>query len=272
VIDLGHYIHGLECRNGIWTASDIQEISYPEHGNSLFYDIEDNSFWFLNRNRLISQLVRKYSIEGPIFDVGGGNGFVSSALCALGKDTVLVEPGLEGCLNGLRRGLRYIINNTFNSINYLPDSIPNIGLFDVMEHIEDPVDFLKLIYANMNTGGRLFITVPAYQCLWSDEDKDAGHYRRYTEKELFNLLSGNGFKILLSSYFFSSLVFPIFLFRTIPSKMGFYKITAGQTSKQHTPSIGTRILNFITKLELNRIERGKSILFGSSIVIVAEKK
>jgi len=35
-------------------------------------------------------------------------------------------------------------------------------------------------------GGTLILTVPTYKILWSNEDSEAGHYRRYKIKEIKN--------------------------------------------------------------------------------------
>lgn len=176
------FIRDLKFQNGIWLASETQNISYPSDGNNTCYTIEDNSFWFNNRNKIIYEVVKTYSINGPIFDIGGGNGFVSSYLDKNGFETVLVEPGIDGCVNGRNRGLQNIINSNFDTMHFYPNSIPNIGIFDVLEHVEKQDQFLKTLHTSMLTNGILFITVPAFKKLWSEEDKQAGHFRRYRTK------------------------------------------------------------------------------------------
>ena len=42
----------------------------------------------------------------PLFDIGGGNGFVANYLSKKGFETILVEPGIDGCINGRERGLK----------------------------------------------------------------------------------------------------------------------------------------------------------------------
>lgn len=115
MLTIDEFLHDLKFKDEIWQAFEIAKISYPEHGNNSFYEIEDQSFWFKNRNKIIYEVIKKYSISGPIFDVGGGNGFVSNFLSKLGFETVLVEPGINGCINGKQRGLKNIINSNFDS-------------------------------------------------------------------------------------------------------------------------------------------------------------
>ena len=63
-------------------AIGSEAISYPEEGNEACFQIEDQSFWFRHRNNCIQELVRKFppNGKGPIFDVGGGNGFVAKGM------------------------------------------------------------------------------------------------------------------------------------------------------------------------------------------------
>ena len=166
MIDLNKFLHDLEFQDGIWQSQKLGKISYPESGNNLYYNIEDQSYWFKNRNKIIFEVIKKFSIDGPIFDVGGGNGFVVNYLINNGFETVLVEPGIDGCMNGKERGLKYIINSFFDKTHFYPNSIPNIGLFDVLEHIENPSDFLKTLNAitdsewqNIHHGTCLFLSL-----------------------------------------------------------------------------------------------------------------
>jgi SAM-dependent methyltransferase len=273
MIILDEVIRDLKFQDGIWKALEIENISYPSYGNNSCYEIEDQSFWFKNRNKIIYEIIKIYSITGPIFDVGGGNGFVSSYLSKRGFQTVLIEPGINGCMNGRARGLKNIINSNFDTIHFCPNSIPNIGIFDVLEHIEDQHQFLKILHTNMIPDGRLFITVPSFKTLWSDEDNQAGHYRRYRIKELVKLLNSNRFDVLYKSYFFSLLVIPIFLLRTIPSIFGLYKIGSKQFKEQHLSNpCASKLLDQLMKFELYKVKGDRTIFFGSSLLIVAKKR
>ncbi|MFC1630589.1 hypothetical protein ACFL2N_01475 [Pseudomonadota bacterium] len=80
--------------DGIWYSSDNQNISYPSDGNENCFTIEDNSFWFKHRNECIIAIFKSYppNDNGMIFDIGGGNGFVSLGLTKGGFDVALVEP------------------------------------------------------------------------------------------------------------------------------------------------------------------------------------
>lgn len=272
-IIIENYTQNLKFQNGFWQIPELDKISYPSDGNNLCFDIEGQSFWFKNRNRIIFEIINKYSISGPIFDVGGGNGFVANYLCNNGFETILVEPGIDGCINGKVRGLKYIINSFFDTTHFFANSIPNVGIFDVMEHVENHDNFLDTLNNLLISNGRLFITVPAFYSLWAEEDNYAGHYRRYRIKELQKLITGHGFDILYSTYFFSFLFFPVFILRTIPSKIGFYKPDPEKSKNQHfSTSTTNAFLDAFMKFELGKIRKGKSLKYGSSLLLVAKKR
>lgn len=106
----------------IWYSKDSQDISYPSDGNEVCFTIEDKSFWFKHRNCCILSAVKSYPPKdnGTIFDIGGGNGFVSLALATSGFDVALVEPGKTGALNAKRRGLDSVICATTATAQFKP--------------------------------------------------------------------------------------------------------------------------------------------------------
>ena len=70
-----------------------------------------------------------------MFDIGGGNGFVSLGVQGAGIETVLVEPGPEGAQNAKNRGLQHVVCASFQNAAFESGKIPAIGVFDVVEHI-----------------------------------------------------------------------------------------------------------------------------------------
>lgn len=275
-MNIEKYTKGLILKDGIYFSKLKTNISYPEEGNNDFFKIEDNSFWFEHRNNIIVEAVKKYSEEKILFDIGGGNGFVSKAIENSGVEVALIEPGINGCLNAKKRNLKNIICSTLQDSEINENSIPNIGLFDVVEHIEDDLSFLKTVNIFLKPKGLVFITVPAYNMLWSNEDKDAGHYRRYTKKTIKKVLENSGFTVKYSTYIFSFLLLPIFLTRTLPSFLGLNKqskeISNHKKSHNITSSYVKKTVDLILDNELIKITRGKKIIAGSSVFIIAEKQ
>lgn len=91
------------------------------------------------------------------------------------------------------------------------NSIDYITLMDVLEHVEDENIFLRSLKGLLKNKGRILITVPAYQFLFSGHDIFLKHFRRYSRKQLEQLLAANHFEIEESFYFFTTLVFIRFL-------------------------------------------------------------
>lgn len=265
----------LEQREGIWFARHIPPISYPEEANSVYYEVEDASFWFLHRNKCITSLAKTFAIATPFYDIGGGNGFVSLGMQQAGFNSVLIEPGYFGCLNGKRRGVKNIICATIENSGIKQGSMPSCGLFDVVEHIEDDIGFLKNVHKFMAVGGKLILTVPAYNLLWSQEDKYIGHYRRYTLRSISKALNKAGFKIEYKTYLFSFLVLPILIFRSLPTWFGIHsKRGDPETVKKDHGKQGAfnkYIFRFL-QWESNKVRQLKRIPFGSSCLIVATKE
>lgn len=246
------------------------EVSYPEGGYDSCFSVEDHSFWFRERNNIIKYVVAQYSNRGVFLDVGGGNGFVTKALeeLSLQIKPVLVEPGKQGCKNAEIRGVKEIHNKALSELQEY-HQVENIGLFDVVEHIKDDKSFLSEMHSRLYSGGKLFITVPAYQGLWSMEDIDAGHFRRYSLGSLSKLLEATGFHIEYSSGFFISLIPLIFFFRRIPFKMG---IQLSNPERDHKEGLPAQILTKVLRLELKLIKLFGRFNFGASLVICASKK
>jgi len=259
---------------GIWISKNTSKISYPKEDNINCFKIEEQSFWFKHRNNCLIEILKRFPPQGILFDVGGGNGYVSLGIKNSGFDTILVEPGIEGARNAKLRGLSPIICSTLEDAGFKENTIPAIGFFDVIEHIEDDTGYLKKVKSFLVENGRLYLTAPAHNILWSIEDDYGGHYRRYTLKELTKKLKSVGYEIDYATYFFSFLPLPIFLFRTIPSRIGLrQKNQFKQIQKEHKPKQGilSCVLNWCCKKELSKIKRTK-ISFGASCLIVARSK
>lgn len=265
--------------DGIWQGADSQDISYPADGNEACFAVEDNSFWFRHRNDCIIAAVKAYPPEdkGTIFDVGGGNGFVSLALANSGFDVALVEPGRNGASNAKRRGVKTIICATTDSARFKPHSLSAVGLFDVVEHIENDLSFLTSCRNLMKQGGRLYLTVPAYSYLWSQEDVSAGHFKRYTLKGICGVLESAGFELEFASYIFRFLPIPIALFRALPYRLGLAR--AGRKKSQNAArdhvvkgGVLANIFSFFLKSEVQNIRKGHSMSFGGSCLVVARNR
>jgi len=265
--------------NGIWVSSnDAYQVKYPEKGSQTSEILEnEGSFWFLHRNNVIYEIVKRYPFSNSFADIGGGNGFQILSLKKRIPEPAyfLIEPGYNACKAASRRGLKLVYNCTFQEFDFNSNKVNGFGLFDVLEHIPDDVQFLNSLYNSMPPNSYLYITVPAHQYLWNDVDDYGKHQRRYDLDSMNRLVSKTPFSITYFSYFFSYLVLPTYLIRTIP-----YKLFGGRTDEQiikaefglHIPNpLVTKLFDFLGSAEVNKIKSGNAIGNGASCVIVLKK-
>ena len=85
-----------------------------------------------------------------------------------------------------------------------------VSAFDVVEHCEPERVALEELCRVLQPGGRLLLSVPAYQWAWSDHDVRAGHYRRYTRQRLVDVVENARLRVERSTYAFGA-VFPFFV-------------------------------------------------------------
>lgn len=253
--------------------ADHEALSYPGRGNELTMQVEDRSFWFQHRNRVLASVLLRRPPAGPIWDVGGGNGFPALHLQAQGLKVVMVEPGPVGCENARARGVRTVIRSSLEGLSLPAAAVSAVTCLDVLEHLEEPRGMLREIQRILARDGRLLVTVPALQFLWSDEDIFAEHRRRYTAKTLQRELEENGFRVEYLTYYFQPLLAPVFLLRTLP-----YWVSRRQSSSaddsmdqsEHRASgVQGRILERLLAREFRRLSRGARLRFGTSLLALA---
>lgn len=261
------------------TSKHIEQlVSYPVDESRIYAEIEDCSFWFQHRNALIAALAQKWAPGAAFCDVGGGNGVVAAALQAQGRQVTLIEPGRAACACARDvRKITHVHEGTLEDANIDPH--PLLGAFDVVEHIDDSVGFLKTMQDQTTPGGTVIIAVPAFQWLWSNEDTDVGHFRRYTRQSLRQELEAAGWSVEHTSHFFSFLVLPIAVMRALPWRLGLRKsredgsaTDAARIQREHAG--GNRQLaelaQRVFRWEIPWILRGRSLPFGSSIIAIAK--
>ena len=100
------------------------------------------------------------------------------------------------------------VNGTTSDLNE-PGLFDTILYIDVLEHIENDRAEISRALHLLKPGGHLIILVPAFNMLYTDFDKEIGHFRRYTRKTLRKaIVPGFSCKKLIyldSTGFFASL-------------------------------------------------------------------
>lgn len=206
------------CMNGIWfnTKDKSEEISFPLESYSSDAIVE--SYWSRSRANLILEICKRHQIK-ILLEIGAGNGLVSIPLSNQGIEVTALEPVIDGAKVLAANGIE-VVCGTLNSIKSSEHKVSAIGIFDVLEHIENPKLFLESIGEFLENGGLLLISVPAHNWLYSDFDQTIGHYKRYNKKILRDEMESSGFKEVELRHAFATLVVPAFLLRRLPYLLG----------------------------------------------------
>jgi len=259
-----------EYSNGIInfnTEKNTSSGDYSPDDLRILYNAEASHFWFLARKKYILSLFNKHvSKNMSIIEIGAGTGDVSRMLIDNGYDVSAGELYTEGLEFARSYGLKKLYCFDLRKPPFM-DHFDAVGLFDVLEHIEDDTDALINIRKVLKPGGTLVMTVPAYKWLWHEGDVKAGHKRRYTRKGLNNILKKAGYRVHESKYFFSILLPLLFMRKLISID------TDNSTDTGEIEPVNPVINNILYRLLLieNSVFQKAPLPFGGSISIVAEK-
>ncbi len=69
------------------------------------------------------------------------------------------------------------------------------------EYIGKDLEELQFVRETLKSGGTICIFVPALSWLYSELDREVGHFRRYHKKQLVSLVKSAGFEITRVKYF-----------------------------------------------------------------------
>lgn len=241
----------------------------PEHFKELAV-LEDAHFWFQARNELILWSVANYFGNPVRFaEIGCGTGFVLRAVELTFPSTELV--GTELFVEGLkfakhRCNQAHLVQLDARRLPYR-NHFNVVGIFDVLEHIEEDEVVLAELWKSLVPGGGLLITVPQHQWLWSAVDVTACHARRYSARDLEAKVEAAGFEILRSTSFVSLL---------LPLLLASRRTSARQMDGPGAELSINKYLNWlfgkIMKAEFGLIRYGVDFFAGGSRLLIARKK
>jgi SAM-dependent methyltransferase len=167
-----------------------------------FIELERTHWWFEGRRRIFFDVLgRALAGRAPlrILDVGCGAGGMLPGLRRFGEPA-----GLEVARERLRfareRGFGRLLIASGESLPVRPGSLDLVTAFDCIEHLDDDRAALSSFHAALAPGGRVFLSVPAWQFLYAENDRVAMHKRRYRRSGLARLLRECGFEVERSSY------------------------------------------------------------------------
>ena len=147
-----------------------------------------------------------------------------------------------------------------------------ITMLDVLEHIADEQELLGQLFAQIRSGGRLILTVPAAKFLWSDWDRRLGHFRRYDQASISQVLESAGFELCSITYFFSYLT-PFAVWRKFRMPANYDQQPQAEETLAEFPRLNPiahailKALGWCERILLSIIR----LPFGTSILVVARK-
>ncbi len=172
---------------------------------------DSTHWWYRARREILADYLRREAAlpaDARILEVGCGTGHNLAMLGAFGHvEAIEIDPVARGiaserlgkpvgdaplpALPGIERGAYDLI-----------------AVLDVVEHIEDDVGALAAMKACLKPGGKILITVPAHQWMWSAHDTVNHHHRRYSKATLVKAIAAAGLAPRKLGYF-NSLLFPL---------------------------------------------------------------
>ena len=258
--------HFLQFAPALAQANDGFEVASFE----LLARLEQSSFWFRSRNRLVLQLLGRYFPTAKrLLEIGCGTGFVLSGLREARPELELTgsdihEAGLTVAAKRLPGVALYQID-----CRRLPfDShFDVICALDVLEHIDEDEVAVAVMFRAIRPGGGAIISVPQHPRLWSAGDDFAHHKRRYRRRELQAKLRGAGFHIELMT----SLVFFLLPAMAVARARQRDLKTYDPVTDYRTPRSIDRAFEGVLEAERWLIGRGVSLPAGGSLFAVATK-
>lgn len=235
-------------------------------------EAEGRNFWFRKRNDLIRWSIRRYIPNFSSFlEVGCGTGFVISALVDEFPNRRFV--GSEIFLAGLRMASGRLPEVELIQMDAcrIPFSseFDVVGVFDVVEHIDDDRCVLSQIARSLKPEGYVLITVPQHPWLWSNSDVYARHVRRYTKQELHDKLTDAGLQVVRSTSFVSFLLPLLAVSRWIEKKKD---VGSYDPSREFViPRWINFLLETVLAIEVLCIRIGIDFCAGGTRLVVAQR-
>lgn len=230
--------------------------------------LEDSYWWFVGRREIIRRLMAATLPGGMrILDWGCGPGGNYQMLSQFGHVTA-VDASDESLAFCRERGIPDVVKA--NTLADFPPGEPYdlVTTFDVLEHIDDDVGFLRDLRPRLKDGGHVLVSVPAYQFLWSDLDRLLGHVRRYSRPALVRRFEEAGYTVRTASYFNMFVAAPFILVRWLQARSG--KTATLKEYAMDLPAWLNGILIWLEKIESVILPR-VSLPFGSSVIVLARK-
>jgi ubiquinone/menaquinone biosynthesis C-methylase UbiE len=234
------------------------------------YEQEVLYWWHKGRRLVIEGLLQNVlgsRTSLSILDVGCGSGIHLELFRQFG-DVFGVDISEEAVAYCQEKGFQNVYQGKAEQLPFADNSFDMLSAIELLEHLQNDEEVLREFSRVLRKNGFLFITVPAYQFLWTEHDEALNHMRRYTLPVLKKKLTNAGFQVQKGTYMvtFTS---PLFVYR-IFKKILRRKDTRPQTLYVSVPFLVNKILIFSFYIE-KAIVRWVPLPFGTSVVCIARK-
>jgi len=231
---------------------------------------ESQHFWFINRNELIAWAIARYFPEvRSFFDMGCGTGGLVKALHRA-LPSVHLAAG-DAHVSGLAFARLQAPDVSFVQldIRQLPydGEFDVIGVFDVLEHLDDDELALRELHRAIAPRGGLIVTVPQHRFLWSALDDHSRHRRRYARRDLCEKLVSAGYTIERVTSFMTLTLPAQFASRLRQQD----RATLDASAELRSNPVLNRLFGRMCAVERIAIAAGVSFPVGGSLLVVARK-
>lgn len=154
-----------------------------------------------------------------VAEVGAGIGSITRILLERPLDHLVafepssnMFPHLSRAVDG--RANARAVNELFGGEQAGQD-YDSVVYINVLEHVEHEREELLAAYHALRPGGHLLVFVPALAWLYSNFDREVGHFRRYSRDGLRRVVTRAGFDLVRSRYFDVAGVLPWYVHFTL---------------------------------------------------------
>lgn len=182
--------------------------------------LDEQHWWYVARRKVLTNLIRRRAhppADARLLEIGCGTGHNLQMLAQFGSVDALEVDDTARALAEKRLG-KPVFSAPLPDLAGVPErQYDLVAALDVVEHIVDDRAALRGISRSLKPGGKLVLTVPAHQWMWSAHDVVNHHQRRYSKSGLHTLIDGSPLKLEAIGYF-NSLLFPVAVAERMLSK------------------------------------------------------